>query len=146
MLHCTSKYSMFVISLIQSKVEMRMLLTNGKIRSCVFMKKLWSYYLYAKSRLNFPSWICIVNYLRIFSVHINVSKYATGKIDLVLLSAIYSSFFFQDSLLPDKEYIFKVFRQEKSYLHQDYAVLATKIIVNGIRYVYYLYVLKLGSI
>lgn len=38
----------------------------------------------------------------------------------------------QDSLLPDKEYIFKVFRQEKSYLHQDYAALTTKIIVNGI--------------
>jgi hypothetical protein len=66
----------------------------------------------------------------VYSIHINVSKYATGKIDLVLLSAIYSSFFFQDSLLPDKGYIFKVFRQEKSYLHQDYAVLATKIIVN----------------
>ncbi|XP_052101133.1 AP-5 complex subunit beta-1-like [Mytilus californianus] len=36
------------------------------------------------------------------------------------------------TLWSDREYIFKSFRQEKMYIHQDYATLVTKIVVNGV--------------
>ncbi|CAC5426361.1 AP5B1 [Mytilus coruscus] len=36
------------------------------------------------------------------------------------------------TLWSDREYFFKSFRQEKMYIHQDYATLVTKIVVNGV--------------
>ena len=47
-----------------------------------------------------------------------------------IVDLIFSTF--QGTLWADREYILKSFRQEKSYIHQDYATLVTKIVINGV--------------
>lgn len=41
--------------------------------------------------------------------------------------------YLKGALWMDRDYIFKAYRQEKTFLHQDYAILVAKIIANGVR-------------